>query len=215
MEGRQGWRSQLCKGDCRWSSDLRFLTPAPQWSNCLPGSSCSPLGAFFWWRLCLFRGAPLRWKCPGAPGSLGDGWMDGWGSGRSTGYSRDIPGLRGAKKTFWGTPNPWSASKHHNLCAQLTRDTRRALGVSLSLWSQPQPSHEANVPGPKKINYAGSDFQQLWSIKLHIWGIRPGVNPWDPARKGLVAPPAPCFKGTRVIDHRAGVLIEMRAVINC
>lgn len=49
--------------------------------------------------------------------------------------------------------------------------------------------HEANVPRPKKINYVGSNFQQLWSIKLHIWRIHSGINPLEPARSIAVAPP--------------------------
>lgn len=84
-------------------------------SPSLLGNSSFPLRAFWWHVLFILT-------CTFARGPSRSGWIPRGSAafeaaGGARPYSRDIRGLRGAKKTFSGTPNPWAASKYHNLSA--------------------------------------------------------------------------------------------------
>lgn len=115
-------QSQLCEGDCRWSSALRFLAAGStmkQLFPCLRSAIPPSLSVCFLVACSIYFNVYLCAK----PVSE---WLDTplicglQGGGRSAAYSHDIRRLCRAKKTFSGTPNPWAPSKYHNLSAQLT-----------------------------------------------------------------------------------------------
>lgn len=133
-------------------------------------------------------------------------------------------GVQSIPMTSVGFVEPKKPSREHLILGLAPRTT-----ISLHDWHGPlgtlegfrcvslksaTAKHEANVPRPKKINYVGSNFQQLWSIKLHIWSIHSGINPLEPTLCCGGSSRCWHFEGTQVINRKAGVLIEIYVVIN-
>lgn len=128
-------------------------------------------------------------------------------------------GVQSIPMTSVGFVEPKKPSREHLILGLTPRTT-----ISLHNWHGPlgtlegfrcvslksaTAKHEANVPRPKKINYVGSNFQQLWSIKLHTLGL----TLWSPHCCGGSSW---CwhFESTGVINSKAGALIKIDVVIN-